>query len=233
MNIVIQPNRRILLADDEPKILQEMMQILDPRVQKTNEHEELEVRLFGKSDSKIRNMVRYDVCCCHQGDEAVQQVHKALEENKPFAVAFLDARMPPGPDGVATAEQIRKLDPNIQIVIVTGYTDFDIHEIAERVPPADRLLYLQKPVHAQEITQFALALTAKWLSDYLLHKQKQILKEINQSLIEQIEYRKKLEQKLMHAAEEFQASLDSNNGDGKHLLQLIDDIIDFSKVTVK
>ena len=59
------------------------------------------------------------MCRCQQGDEAIGQVRKALEEEQPFAVAFIDVQMPPGPDGVTTAEQIRKLDPNIQIVIIT------------------------------------------------------------------------------------------------------------------
>ena len=112
------------------------------------------------------------------------------------------SQMPPGPDGVATAEQIRKLDPNIQIVIITGHSDFDVCEIAERVPPEDKLLFLQKPIHAQEITQFALALTAKWQSDHLLRKQNETLIEVNQSLKENIDLRKELENQLKHTAEE-------------------------------
>ena len=68
--------------------------------------------------------------------------------------------------------------------MMTGYADFDISEIIHRVPPEDKLLYIQKPIHSQEIRQFALALTAKWQSDYLLHVQNEHLAEMNQKLVE-------------------------------------------------
>ncbi len=198
MDLEKQQNRKVLLADDEPMILEELLKILTP-TQDNTELNELQGRLFGKSGSKSKSSVSYDVCCCRQGDEAVRRVEEAIKQNSPFAVAFLDVRMPPGPDGVATAEQIRKLDPNIQIVIMTGYSDFDVREIAKRIPPEDKLLYLQKPVHAQEITQFALALTAKWQSDYLLHQQNKILAENNRMLREHIEHRKQVEKTLIKA----------------------------------
>ncbi len=176
-------NRRILLVDDEPNILDELKQVLSPSEVTSKEISELESRLFGTSSQSSRKK-SYDVHCCNQGDKAVEMVQQAVLHETPFAVVFLDIRMPPGPDGVWTAEQIRKIDPNIQIVMMTGYSDFDISEIAHRVPPEDKLLYLQKPIHSQEIQQFALALTAKWESDYLLHLQNQHLMEVNRSLVE-------------------------------------------------
>ncbi len=175
-------NRRILLVDDEPRILDELEKVLSPNEVTCQEINELESRLFGNAARNTRKA--YDVHCCHQGDEAVDVVQQAIDNEEPFAVVFLDVRMPPGPDGVWTAEQIRHIDPNIQIVMMTGYSDFDISEIAHRVPPEDKLLYLQKPVHSQEIQQFALALTAKWQSDYLLHVQNEHLLKVNKSLTE-------------------------------------------------
>ena len=177
-------NNRILLVDDEPRILDELGKVLSPSEQSNAELNELENRLFNNSKTNRRKTTSYNVCCCRQGDEAVRQVQKAIEKNEPFAVAFIDIRMPPGPDGVSTAEGIRKLDPNIQIVMMTGYSDFDISEISHRIPPEDKLLYMQKPIHSQEIRQFALALTAKWQSDYLLHLQNQQLTESNEYLKE-------------------------------------------------
>ncbi len=99
---------------------------------------------------------------CGQAEEAVEAVGKAVEEGKPFAVVFLDVKMPPGRDGVWAAEQIRALDPHTEIVMVTGYSDVMPDKIASRVPPADKFFYLQKPFHNQEIQQFASALSAKW-----------------------------------------------------------------------
>lgn len=183
MNVKNELNRRILLVDDELKILEELSKVLAPR-ETGKELKELESRLFEKCAASSPVKKVYDVHCCHQGDEALQAVREALEAGEPFAVAFLDVRMPPGPDGVWTAEHIRAIDPNVQIVMMTGYSDFDISEIARRVPPEDKLLYVQKPIHSQEIRQFALALTAKWQSDYLLHVQNEHLIEVNRKLTE-------------------------------------------------
>ena len=177
-------NNRILLVDDEPLILDELGKVLSPSEESNTELNELENRLFNNSKTNRRKAASYNVCCCRQGDEAIHEVEEAIKKNEPFAVAFIDIRMPPGPDGVSTAEEIRKLDPNIQIVMMTGYSDFDISEIAHRIPPEDKLLYMQKPIHSQEIRQFALALAAKWQSDYLLHLQNQKLTESNEYLKE-------------------------------------------------
>lgn len=177
-------NNRILLVDDEPRILDELGKVLSPAEQSNAELNELENRLFNNSKTNRRKTTCYNVCCCRQGDEAVREVQESIEKNEPFSVAFIDIRMPPGPDGVSTAEEIRKLDHDVQIVMMTGYSDFDISEIAHRIPPEDKLLYMQKPIHSQEIRQFALALTAKWQSDYLLHLQNQKLTESNEYLKE-------------------------------------------------
>lgn len=184
MDLQKELNRRILIADDEPNILKELQQVLSPDVQTGGQElKALQHRLFGES-AKTAAKKTYDVFCCNQGTDALEAVQKAMNDKQPFAVAFLDVRMPPGPDGVWTAEQIRKIDPNLQIVMMTGYSDFDISEIAKRVPPEDKLLYVQKPIHAQEIRQFALALTAKWQSDTLLHIQNEHLVEVNKKLTE-------------------------------------------------
>ena len=202
MDLIMQQNRKILLVDDEARILDELYKVLTPQNHSNEELSELEDHLFGTSETHKKDIISYDVCRCHQGDEAICEVQKALEEELPFAVAFIDVQMPPGPDGVSTAEQIRNIDPNIQIVIITGHSDFEVSEIAKRVPPEDKLLFLQKPIHSQEITQFALALTAKWQSEHLLRKQNETLVELNQSLKENVELRKELESQLKHTAKE-------------------------------
>ena len=202
MDLIMQQNRKILLVDDEARIVDELFKVLTPQDVGNDELSELEDHLFGKSESNKKNVTSYDVCRCQQGDEAIREVQKALDQDQPFAVAFIDVQMPPGPDGVTTAEQIRKIDPNIQIVIITGRSDYDVCEIAARVPPEDKLLFLQKPLHSQEIIQFALALTSKWQSEHLLHKRYETLVEVNQSLTENIELHNQLESQLKHTAEE-------------------------------
>ena len=127
---------------------------------------------------------RFDVVLCKQADEAVDAVRKANDEEDPFAVVFLDLRLSPGPDGIWAGEQIRNLDPFVNFVIVTGFFDTDPREIATRIPPEDNLLYVQKPLHIQEILQFAISLGEKWHSEQLLLKAKSELEDINEQLLE-------------------------------------------------
>ena len=193
-------NQRILLVDDEPKVLSEFKKILCPPVKTGTELRDLETKLFGKSTTS-RITASYDLVLCNQGDEAVERVREALEQDKPFSVAFLDVRMPPGPDGIWTAEHIRELDPYIQLVMMTGYSDVDPVEISRIVPPEDKLLYIQKPVHAQELRQFALALSAKWHSEIQLQQQAVELEKTNTSLTHEIEEHKATEEKLIEVNE--------------------------------
>ena len=88
-----------------------------------------------------------------------------MPRNEPFAVVFLDMRMPPGPDGVWAATQIREIDPAVEIVICTAYSDVDPCEIGGMVPPEDKLSYLQKPFHPHEIRQMTIALGSKWRAE--------------------------------------------------------------------
>ena len=193
-------NQRILLVDDEPKVLSEFQKILCPPIKTGTELRDLETKLFGKS-TRGRTVTSYDLVLCNQGDEAVERVREALEQEKPFAVAFLDVRMPPGPDGIWTAEHIRELDPYIQLVMMTGYSDVDPVEISRIVPPEDKLLYIQKPVHAQELRQFALALSAKWHSEIQLQQQAVELEKTNARLTREIEEHKATEEKLIEVNE--------------------------------
>ncbi len=172
--------RRVLFVDDEAELLAEFKKILQPSENTNIELKELDAKLFGASN-KIKQKT-YDITLCTQGDQAVSEVRQALQEKTPFAVAFIDMRMPPGPNGVWTAENIRKLDPDIQIVIVTGYSDIDPEEISSRVPPEDKLLYIQKPVHAQELRQLASTLSHKWFVDMQLKSQTTELEKLNSQL---------------------------------------------------
>lgn len=171
---------RILIADDESRILDEYVHVLGGSG--NSEHgrralSELEAELFGENEVD-RERVNYELCLCRQANEAVERVEEALRDGQPFAIAFLDVRMPPGPDGVVAAERIRKLDHQVNIVFVTGYSDTPLEHIASRVPPADKLLYLQKPLHAAELKQFADALSGKWMAERHLYATRARLDQI-------------------------------------------------------
>jgi len=104
---------------------------------------------------------QFEPVFCSGAEAAVEAVREACGAQRPFAVAFLDMRMPPGPDGAWAAARIREIDPQLEIVICTAYSDVDPLEIGQRVPPEDKLFYLQKPFHPHEVRQMALALGEK------------------------------------------------------------------------
>ncbi|HEV8019034.1 MAG TPA: EAL domain-containing protein [Steroidobacteraceae bacterium] len=164
---------RVLVVDDEPEIRDAYRQILsesEANLEMTGFHE-LRSRLFRKNPEEAlrraatRTSTAFEAVFCEEATQAVAAVKEALGRNEPFAVVFLDVRMPPGPDGVWAATQIRELDPAIEIVICTAYSDADPGEIGGLVPPEDKLSYLQKPFHPHEVRQMAIALGSKWRAE--------------------------------------------------------------------
>jgi len=164
---------RVLVVDDEAEIRDAYRQILlDSDVaQEMAGFRELRSRLFKKSPSegaRTRTAARsvvFDTVFCDQAEAGVAAVREGLARNEPFAVVFLDVRMPPGKDGVWAATQIRELDPAVEIIICTAYSDADPCEIGGMVPPEDKLSYLQKPFHPHEVRQMSIALASKWRAE--------------------------------------------------------------------
>ncbi len=107
---------------------------------------------------------------CDGAEAAVAAVREAIAADDPFAVAFLDMRMPPGPDGVWAAARIRELDPAIEIVMCTAYSDVDPGDMGAMVPPEEKLSYLQKPFHPHEIRQMTISLASKWRAEHRIVK---------------------------------------------------------------
>jgi len=157
---------RVLVADDEQAMRQAYADVLavpcdDP---KGADLADLETELFGK-DSAEPYGSNLSLTVCRQGDEALAAVRQACSKGQPYSVAFLDVRMPPGPSGVEVASEIRAIDPDINLVLVTGYSDVDPRKISEIVPPAEKLFYVTKPFHRMDLQQFAAALTNKWAAE--------------------------------------------------------------------
>jgi two-component system cell cycle sensor histidine kinase/response regulator CckA len=218
-----QNNRfRILVADDEEPTQELYREILSPAMDEqtaASEADALAETLF-KTDSGDATAVAFDLTVCRQGDEAVAATEKALAQNRPFAVVFLDVHMPPGPDGVWAAEQIRFLDPHVEILIVTAYSEVQPMDIAARVLPAHKLLCIQKPFHPQEVFQFAHSLCSKWhMEKELLNSQIQLEKRVaqrtadlavlNRALQKDIEKRKKAEKLIEKAKKEWERTFDA------------------------
>src|ERR1700678_2087974 len=169
---------RVLVADDEAGVRDAYRQILSEAdmSSETAMFHNLRERLFSKAvqDQLARGPSPSDTTFtpvfCEGAEAAVAAVREALAADYPFAVAFLDMRMPPGPDGVWAASRIRELDPAIEIVICTAYSDIDPRDIGAMVPPEEKLSYLQKPFHPHEIRQMTISLASKWRAEHRIVK---------------------------------------------------------------
>ena len=173
-----------------------------------------------KSNNPSPALPEFDLTCCSQGDEAVEAVKRSFDEDAPYAVAFLDLNMPPGPDGEWTAEEIHNLDPQINSVVVTGYRSTNFSNARRQARFSDKLLYLQKPFHPREIIQFATALSIKWQAEKQLltmHADLENLVELrtaelvksNQLLKVEIENRKRMQQELQQSFESLKIAMHS------------------------
>src|SRR5439155_13377729 len=112
----------------------------------------------------------------------LEMVTKALSEKRPYAMAFVDVRMPPGWDGVETIAHIWKTDPELQIVVCTAYSDYSWDDMRSKVTQPDSLLVLKKPFDNIEVQQLAHALTKKWSLNFQSRQQFEELAKAHQSL---------------------------------------------------
>lgn len=151
---------RILIIDDNKHIYEDFCTILINDTGLT----ELDAIAADFFDEEIlpAPAKNYSLDYAPQGKEGVEKIRRALAEGRPFALSFVDMRMPPGWDGLKTIENIWKVDPNIQVVICTAYSDYSWNEIIRRIGPTDKLLILKKPFDNAEVAQLACALTEKW-----------------------------------------------------------------------
>lgn len=152
-------NRRILLVDDMPAIHDDFRKIL-AGAEPDAELESDEALLFGAA--RQTRAAGFSLDSALQGSDAIAKVRSAHQAESPYAMAFVDMRMPPGCDGVETVERLWNEDPNLQVVICTAYSDYSWSDVLTRLDVRDRLLILKKPFDAVEVFQLASALTRKW-----------------------------------------------------------------------
>ncbi len=168
---------RILIVDDEPAMHDSYRRsFAGQRSDSGDALGAMAAELFGDDAPDVGEDVP-DFALTHmsQGLDAVAAVERALADGDPFAVAFIDVRMPPGIDGRETAKRIRALDPEINLVIVTGFSDFSPVEISKVAGPADKIFYIVKPFEVAEITQTATALAKRWEIDRELRAAREML----------------------------------------------------------
>jgi CheY-like chemotaxis protein len=156
------PPFRILVIDDNPMIHRDFKKILGGSTPQEDAFEQAETLLFG-AENKEGKRLDFAIDSAFQGAEGLSLVQTACVSHRPYALAFVDVRMPPGWDGVETTARIWNSDPNLQVVICTAYADYSWEEMLARLQHSDRFLILKKPFDAMEVIQLARSLTTKWL----------------------------------------------------------------------
>ncbi len=182
-------NARVLIVDDNKSIHEDFRKVLCLRNNDLdNEVNDLENELFGKNaapDTRTHINIEYQVDSAYQGEEALAMIQKAEEEGRPYALAFMDVRMPPGWDGVETISRIWLKFPYIEMVLCTAYSDYTWDDIINKLGATDRLLFLRKPFDAIAVQQMALTLVKKWnLSEHARNYVKKLEKEVNERTIQ-------------------------------------------------
>ncbi len=228
-------NNKILFIDDENEVINAYKKIFE----KTNNSEidNLAASFFEEKDIAVENQessfddIVFDIFTANQGIDGVKIVEENLNNN-PIQVVFVDMRMPPGIDGAETAKRIRELDPKVEIVIVTAYSDTNLNDIVKKIGQPDKLLYLKKPFASEEIEQVALNLCVKYrnnqIKDDFLSSLSHELKTPLSSIIGFTDLLE--EEEVQDEAKEFITIMKKN----AHLMKvLIDDLFDISSISKK
>ena len=173
-------NRRVLVIDDNPAIHEDFQKILCNDGGSEADLLAAERLLFGTAGTAATPLSRpaFDIDMAAQGQEGVARVKQALDEERPYAMAFVDMCMPPGWDGLETIQRLWAIDPNVQVVICSAHSDYDWTEVVARLDHSDKLLVVKKPFEPIEVLQCANSLTRKWDNERMLRQHVENLEHV-------------------------------------------------------
>jgi len=202
-------NRRILIIDDNRAIHEDFRKIL-----KAGDSVDLlsqaETDIFGDASASASKSTSFKLDSAYQGQEGVELARKAAAAGQPYAMAFVDMRMPPGWDGVETTLKLWEVEPDLQIVICSAYSDYSWEELIAKIGQSDRLVILKKPFDNVEVLQLGLALTEKW---HLLQQSRTQLETLQRAVAErtaelrsEIAVRKRAEEEAQAAQQAAEAA---------------------------
>ncbi|MBI3415130.1 MAG: hypothetical protein HY043_07390 [Verrucomicrobia bacterium] len=194
---------RILVIDDNPAIHEDFRKILSPR-NDSSPVDDLEASLFGSdpSSAEAHPAAGFEVDFALQGQEGLAKIQQAIAEQRPYALAFVDGRMPPGWDGVETIVHLWQANPELQVVICTAYSDYSWEQIIKRVGQSDSLVILKKPFDAVEVLQLAHAMTKKWALNLQVRARTEVLEGLVRERTRKLE---SMNQRLFQAKEAAEA----------------------------
>jgi PAS domain S-box-containing protein len=206
-------NRRILIVDDNTSIQNDFRKILcgslSDKPLSQNESE-----LFPSSSDHASSSLFFEVDFALQGEDGFRLVKEAMESGRPYAMAFIDVRMPPGWDGVETIRNIWQIQSDLQVVICTAYSDYSLSEILQKLGSSDRLLILKKPYENIEVVQLANALTEKWnLSRQAQLREGDLTRMVDEKtsdLQQEIAEHSRVEDQLRHSEELYRSLIETS-----------------------
>lgn len=207
---------RIIIIDDNPEIHKDFVKILQP-IERPGSLGDLKAKVFSASEKNTLTLPRFHIDFATQGQEGFQKIQRELKLHRPYALAFVDIRMPPGWDGIETIKHIWAIDSNIQIVICTAFSDYSWEDTVEQLGTSDNLLILKKPFDNLAVRQLASALTKKW-------RLMQEVKEHTQLLEKSVEEKTT---SLRHSLSLTRSTLESST-DGIVVVNNEDKIIDYN-----
>lgn len=168
---------RIITIDDNEAIHNDYRKVLCESSEDAELVEATEF-LFGETqDQRLSDSSSptYEIDSALQGLHGIELVQQSVAENRQYACAFIDVRMPPGIDGVETSKRIWEIDPNLPIVLCTAYSDRSWEDISHQLDRTDKLLILKKPFDPLELRQVAAAQTARWKLSKTVEQNTQLL----------------------------------------------------------
>ena len=169
-------NKRVLIVDDQREIHDAFVEILQSRqTQPAADNDLADAFPFDAVADDAPFLIAFQLLHANTGDQACDIIATARERNEPVAVAYVDIRMPPGIDGIETVRRIRQFDREVEIVIMTGYTDRSLSDIVCNMDLLHKLVYIRKPFASEEIQQLTTSLVGKWnVEGIMREKQRQL-----------------------------------------------------------
>ncbi len=176
---ITERNRRILIVDDNASIHADFKKILAESDVDRISLARAEAELFGAPAVAAKDKPVFELSSAFQGQNALEMVRGSVQAGRPYAMAFVDVRMPPGWDGIETTTRLWEADPDLQIIICTAYSDYSWDDMIARLGASDRMVILKKPFDTVEVLQLANAFTEKW---FLLQQAKTRLHELEEAV---------------------------------------------------
>ncbi len=201
-------NRRILIIDDNEAIHDDFRKIFAPDAE-PSDLDAIESELFGPTAAR-HGRASFAIESATQGEQGYAMTLSARDAGKPYSVAFVDVRMPPGWDGIETSLKLWAADPSLQIVLCTAFSDYSWDDTIEKLGAGDRFLILKKPFDTVEVRQLALALSVKWALaresgqrleglEQKVNERTRELSDVNAALRKEITERERMELELVRA----------------------------------